>query len=155
MHQNFDPFVIQVAGQIAFLIKIYWKSTPSIPLPWANLSTLQVEVGIGGRILENDYTETQQWLQTESWILEVWKFMSTHWINIFHLGSEVSTQHMHDACLTTHLAIEGDFTTSELRSINWCCMSKGILFISNISNHQGTHLQQSATYSVKNFNLIL
>ena len=33
-------------------------------------------------------------------------------------------------------------------------MSKGIFFISNISNHQGTHFQQSATDIVNNFNMI-
>ena len=55
----FDPFVIQVAGRIAFLIEHYWKSNPSSPILWSNLSTLQIEAGRGGRILEIDYTETQ------------------------------------------------------------------------------------------------
>ena len=77
-----------------------------------------MEGGRGGNILENDYIETQHWLQTEPWILEVWKFMSTNQINISHLGPEVATQRTHDARLTAHLGSEGDFTTSELRSIN-------------------------------------
>ena len=54
----FEPFAIQGSGRIAFLIDNYWKSTPSIPLLQANLSTLQLEAGRGGRILENNYTET-------------------------------------------------------------------------------------------------
>ena len=62
----FDPLVVQGSGQIAFLVEHFWKSTPYIPLLQANLSTLQLETGRGGPILENDYTETQQWLQTES-----------------------------------------------------------------------------------------
>ena len=33
-------------------------------------------------------------------------------------------------------------------------MSKYIFFISDISNHQGSHLQQSATDRSTNFNLI-
>ena len=33
-------------------------------------------------------------------------------------------------------------------------MSKGILFMNNISNHQGTHLQKSETDNVKDFNMI-
>ena len=33
-------------------------------------------------------------------------------------------------------------------------MSKGILFIRNISHHQGTYLQQSAIDKSTNFNLI-
>ena len=54
----FYPFVIQGTGRIDILIKHYWGSTPYIPLLWAKLSTLQLEVGIGGDILENDYKET-------------------------------------------------------------------------------------------------
>ena len=80
--------------------------------------------------------------------------MFTNQINISHLEPEVETQHTHYACLMTHLSSEGDFTTSELRAINRCRMSKGILFISDISNHQGTHLQQSETDKSTNFNLI-
>ena len=33
-------------------------------------------------------------------------------------------------------------------------MSKGVFFISDICNHQGTHLQQSSTDNVTNFNMI-
>ena len=111
----FDPFVIQGVGQISFLIEHYWKSTPSSPILWANLSTLQLEAGRRGRILENDYIETQQWIQTESWILKVCKFMSTNQTNISNLGLEVSTQLTNDTCRMTHLELEVDFTTSELR----------------------------------------
>ena len=56
----FDLFVIQGAGRIDFLIEHYWKLTPYIPLLWANLSTLKLEAGEEGRILENKYTENQQ-----------------------------------------------------------------------------------------------
>ena len=62
----FDPFFIQGAGQIYFLMEHYCKSTLYIPLLQANLSTLQLEAGRGGGILENDYIETQKWLHTES-----------------------------------------------------------------------------------------
>ena len=86
----FDPFIIQGEGRIAFLVKTYWKSTPSSLPIRANLSTLQLEAGRGGCILENNYTGTQKWLQIESWIREVWKFMSTNHIKILHLGIEVS-----------------------------------------------------------------
>ena len=54
--QIFYPLAIKLTGQIAFIINNYWKSTPSSPLLWENLSTLQLEVGRGGLILENDYT---------------------------------------------------------------------------------------------------
>ena len=37
---------------------------------------------------------------------------------------------------------------------NWFRMSKVIFFISNISNHQGTHLQKPATYKSTHFNMI-
>ena len=111
-------------------------------------------MGRGWSILKNDCIETQKWLQTESWILEVCKFMSANQINISHLAQELLTHLTHDAYLITQLASEGDSTTSELQAINRCCMSKGILFISNISNHQGTHLQQSATDKSTNFNMV-
>ena len=52
----FDPLVIQVTGRIAFLIKHYWKSTPSI---WSNLYNIQLEAGRGGRILGKKITEIQ------------------------------------------------------------------------------------------------
>ena len=74
--------------------------------------------------------------------------MSTKNINISHLGIEVPTQRTQDACLVSHLVLEGNFTTSKLRAINWCHMSKGIFFISDISNHQGTHIQQPETDAV-------
>ena len=146
--------MIQGTGRISFLIEHYWKSTPYRPLLQFNLFTLQLEAGRGGSISENDYTETQQWIHTDSWVQEVRKFMSTNQINISHLGAEVSTQRMHDASLLTHLWLEGDFTTSELWAINRCRISKGVFFIFDISNHQGTHIQQSATNTVTNFNLI-
>ena len=55
--------------------------------------------------------------------------MSANQINISHLAPEVSTHRTHDACLMKNLASEGDFTTSELWSINWFGMSKGVFFI--------------------------
>ena len=93
----FDPFAIQGTNRIAFFIEQYWKSTPSRPLIWANLSTIQLEVGRGEIISEKNYKETQQWLQTESWIIEVWKSMSAKNINISHIVTEVSTQHRYGA----------------------------------------------------------
>ena len=48
----FDPISIQGASRIAFPIKHCCKPTLSSPLFRANLSTLQLEVGQGGRILE-------------------------------------------------------------------------------------------------------
>ena len=71
--------------------------------------------------------------------------MSVNQINVSQLGPEVSTQLTYDACLMTHFLSEDDFTTSELQTINRCRMSMGIFFIIDISNHQTTHLQQSAT----------
>ena len=50
----FDLFVIQGTGRIAFLIKHFWKLTLSIPLLRSHISTLQLEAGRRGRILEND-----------------------------------------------------------------------------------------------------
>ena len=49
----FDLFVIQGTGRIAFLIKNYWKSTPSSPIFRDNLATLQLEAGRRRRISEN------------------------------------------------------------------------------------------------------
>ena len=84
-----DPFVIKVTGGISFLKEQYLKSDPSSPLLRANLATLLLELGRGGGILKNDYIENKQWLQIESWILEIWKFMSENQINISHLRIEV------------------------------------------------------------------
>ena len=80
--------------------------------------------------------------------------MSADKIKISHLETEVAIQRTLDACLITHLAPEGDFTTLELWAVNRCRMSKGILFMSDISNHQVTHLQQSPIDKSTNFNLI-
>ena len=80
--------------------------------------------------------------------------MFTNQINISHLVPEVETQHTHDACLMIHLALERKLTTSELRTINWCRMSKGVFFISDKCNHQGNHLQKSTTDKNTNLNLI-
>ena len=44
--------------------------------------------------------------------------MPANHIDISHLGKEVLTERTHDACLISHLALEGDFVTSELRSVN-------------------------------------
>ena len=67
----FDPFMIQGADRISFLIKQLWKHNPSSPLINANLLTIQLEVGRGKSILEKNYHKTQLWLQIESWICEV------------------------------------------------------------------------------------
>ena len=80
--------------------------------------------------------------------------MSTNQTDISHLVLEVSTKHTHGACLMTRLSSEVDFSTSEIRAINWCYISKGIFFISDISNNQGTHIQKSVTDNVTKFNLI-
>ena len=54
----------------------------------------------------------------------------------------------------SHLALKGNFNTSKLWAINWCRMSKGIFFISDIYNRHGTHLQKSATDTDTTFNII-
>ena len=80
--------------------------------------------------------------------------MYANQINISQLVPKVATQLSYDAWLMIHLASEGEFSTSELQAINCCRKSKVILFTINIGNHQGNHLQQSATYKSTNFNLI-
>ena len=80
--------------------------------------------------------------------------MSANHINMSPLGKEVSIQRMYDTCLMSHLALEGDFTTSELRDIHFCHMFKGIYFMRDICNYQGNNLQQSVTDTFTTFNLI-
>ena len=80
--------------------------------------------------------------------------MSANHIHISHLGIYVSTQHMYYACLMTHLALNGNFTTSELRAINCYCMYKGIFFISDICNHQENHLHKSSVDTDNTLNTI-
>ena len=105
-------------------------------------------------IFENDYTETQQWLHIEFWIRKAWNFIPTNQPVTSNLVTVVSEQRAHDNFLISHLALEGDFTTSELQAINWCCMTKGIFSISNISNHQGTNINKSVIDNFTNFNMI-
>ena len=59
-------------------------------------------------------------------------------MHIYHLGIDVYTLHTYDACLMAHFALDVKFTTSDLCAINLCRVSKGISFISDICNHQGT-----------------
>ena len=80
--------------------------------------------------------------------------MSDNHINISHLVEELSTHSTYEACFMSQLALKGNFTTSELGAINWCCMSKGILFISNICNHKGTPPKKLAADTVTTLNLI-
>ena len=80
--------------------------------------------------------------------------MSSNHIHISHLGKYVLTHRMYDAYLMTQLALNGYFTTSEIHDINCCLMSKGILFISNMCNHQGTHIHKSAANADTTFNMI-
>ena len=51
--------MIQEAGIIAFLIKNYWKPTPSSQFLRDKLSTLQIKAGQGGRTLEKNHPKTQ------------------------------------------------------------------------------------------------
>ena len=125
----FDLVVIQGSVRTDFLIKCCWEPTPYSPFLHAKLFTIQLEAGWGGHIWEDKYPETQWWLQTDSCIREVCKFMSANHIHVSHLGTDVWKPHTYDACITTHLTLNGDFTTSELRTINQFCMSKGIFFI--------------------------
>ena len=146
--------LIQVTGRIAFLIEHFWKLTLSCPILRANLYIIQLELGRRGRILEEGQPKTQQWLQTESWIREVWEFMSDYHINIYYLVTDVSAQLTYDVCLMIHLALNGEFTTSELPAINRCCLSKVILFLSKICNHQGNHRLKSAVDNDTSFSLL-
>ena len=148
------PILIQGAGQIAFLVKHHCKPTTYIPLLHANLSIIQHESVWGGRILEVNYPENQQWLHTDPWIHEVCKFISMNHIHIYHLVTDVPTQHAYDTCLMLHLSLNGNFTTSELRAINRCSMSKGVFFISIICNHQGTCILKLAVDNYTTFSLL-
>ena len=76
--------------------------------------------------------------------------MSAKHIHIYHVGTDVSTQRTHNYCL----AVNVDFTTSELRDIYCCRMSEGIFCIRNICHHQGTHLNKSAADTDTDFNMI-
>ena len=58
----------------------------------------------------------------------------------YHLDTDVSTQRTYYACLIAHININVYFTNSELCAINRCCMSKGMLFMIDVCNHQVTKL---------------
>ena len=76
--------------------------------------------------------------------------MLANHIHIYELGIDVSTQPTYDACIKTHLAINGYFATS----INCCFISNGSFLISDIGYHQGSHIQKSAVRTDTNPNLI-
>ena len=71
--------------------------------------------------------------------------MSANHVHISNPVTDLSTQCTYDVCLMTHLSINGNFTTTDIRAINQCHMYKGIFFISNICNHQGNHLRKSTS----------
>ena len=80
--------------------------------------------------------------------------MYANHVLISHLGTDVSSHLTYDACITTHLAINGEFTTSYVCAISQCRMSKVIFLIRDICNHQGTHLLKSAVDNDTPFSLI-
>ena len=80
--------------------------------------------------------------------------MPDNYIHISRLGTYVPKHRTYNAYLMTHLALNGDFATSYLCAINFCRMSKGVLFIRDICNHQGTHIYKSAGVNDTTFNLI-
>ena len=73
---------------------------------------------------------------------------------VSHLGTYVFIQRAYYYRLTTHLSINVNFTASDIRAKNRCCKSKGILFISNICNHQCTHILKWAADIDTPFNQI-
>ena len=80
--------------------------------------------------------------------------MSDNHINIYHIVTDVSTHCTYDACPMTHPSINGNFNTAGIHDINLCRMSKGIFFISNICNHQDTHILKSAVNNDTPFSLV-
>ena len=115
---SLNPIVIQDVGRIAFLVEHWWKPTLFSPLLNYNLSTLQLEAGVRGAYIRNDYPIIQWRLQTESWIWEVWKLMSDNHIHISHLGTEVYTQRTYDDYLMIHLDLNDNFINSYLSAID-------------------------------------
>ena len=80
--------------------------------------------------------------------------MSANHVHISNPVTDLSTQCTYDVCLMTHLSINGNFTTTDIRAINQCHMYKGIFFISNICNHQDTHILKSAVNNDTPFSLV-
>ena len=99
-----DLFLQQGAGKFSFLIEISWKEHLQALLCKLNLSSLQVESGFDGQIIEIDYKYIPRWLHTSSCIRDTCKFMSEHSIHLSNIGPCIKPKIQPDTCLMKHCA---------------------------------------------------
>jgi len=108
------------------------------------LEQAQLEVGIGGPLLEAPY-EQYEFLCTDSWIKALWRFVSTYNITLEDRTLKLPPlQWEGNEFLMECLVLSNRFNEAALIRINWCQIKKQVLTMADVISGDGVHLQRDA-----------
>jgi len=101
---------------------LYQGERPTITgeLIGASLEQLQVEIGLPGYLLQQDYSKLES-LATECWLKTVWEFAWTNEIEIYDKSPKLEQNRWNDAYLMEEFVRNG-FVSHELKKLNECRM---------------------------------
>jgi hypothetical protein len=101
----------------------------------ASLEQLQVEIGLPGYLLQQDYSKLES-LATECWLKTVWEFAWTNEIEIYDKSPKLELNRWNDAYLMEEFVRNG-FIGHELKKLNECRMFLEVVNLSEITTVDG------------------
>ena len=133
-------YSIQGAGQLQVFLK-YWRTPASQAgrLLRISVAWLQLSVGVSFPVFQNVATPLPH---SESlWLMSIRKFLCTINGNLQLTPTYVPEKPREgDSFIMDHILESSWFSPREIRVLNWCCLHLQVVFVSDLSNVQGTHV---------------
>ncbi len=137
----FNLAIEQFIGWIKIMLHHFHTATTLSQMITASIEALQLEVGCGGNLMNENYAEGGL-LATDYWVKAVWECAHHHNFCI-HLNYQ--TQHLprqqHQELVDIFL--EHNIKGKDLMSLNQCCIAHGAMYLSCIATVDGTHIERA------------
>ena len=134
----------QYCRHIQDIIDQTWRGTPTGKLIQINLEAVKLEAGLFGPLFDNPIKVT--WFNTtSSWIIETYRYCTTHEIVFTDPGQHITPQCERDRAIMEVFATSG-YTQEELVRLNRCRLYYQVTTLSDISDGTGTILSPRWLY---------
>ncbi len=144
------PYLNQELSHIATCLYEGERPTITGELIRASLEQLQVEIGLPGYLLQQDYSILHS-LATDCWLKTVWSFAWQHEIDIQDTLPKLELNRWNDSYLMEEFVRNG-FKGHELRKLNECRMFLEVVNLSEITTVDGKKITPQSWKGVKQKN---
>ena len=145
-----NPYLTQGIAQITDIIDHQWKNTITGKLIHQSLEHLRIEIGCNFPILSTSIDRFELLILTDSWITNLWRFMSKMEISWQDNTPVIPLRRENDVLLMEHILTNDRLTATEIKKANQCRIYLQVMSLADITTGNGRNICSWATIGKRN-----